>query len=500
VIGLVLVGAMVHSSQACAQATEKSSVPSQAATSTQKKETAKKHKLGPVDVSGSWRMRGEGWDWFEVAKGDSNYAFGHSLFRVAIGQNNERLDWRLEAAQDTIFMLPTDAVIAAPQGQLGLGGTYYAANGNSVNNFSGFVREAFVRFKRLGNGSLLLGRFEFQDGTESIPEDLSLAALVRNRIALRLIGNAGWTAVGRSFDGGQFSYNFGKNNVTLMGARPTRGVYQIDAMGELDVDVFSGSLTMPFGSTHNPGEVRVFGLGYIDQRTSVLKTDNRPQAVRAADHSQISIGTYGLDYLQVFSTAKGGKFNFLLWEVLQTGSWGVQSHSAGAFFGEFGWQPPEKHLKPWISAGYSYSSGDRNPNDSHHGTFFQLIPTARPYARFPFYNMMNNEDLYGTLVLRPLAKLSFRSELHSLRLANASDLWYLGTGAYQPKTFGYTGRPSNGNRSLATVADVSADFQVTRSFGVNFYYAHAWGKSVVEKIYPNEANGQLAYAEANWRF
>jgi hypothetical protein len=42
----------------------------------------------------------------------------------------------------------------------------------------------------------------------------------------------------------------------------------------------------------------------------------------------------------------------------------------------------------------------QNPNDKTHGSFFQILPTPRPYARFPFYNMMNNEDFYGTVVLR----------------------------------------------------------------------------------------------------
>ena len=114
--------------------------------------------------------------------------------------------------------------------------------------------------------------------------------------------------------------------------------------------------------------------------------------------------------------------------------------------------------------------------------------------------MMNNVDVYGTLVLRPNSKLSIRSELHALRLAKATDLWYLGTGAYQPQTFGYNGRPSNGERSLANVADVSADYQITRSFGVNIYYAYALSKSVITKIYPSERDGQFAYVEMNLRF
>lgn len=461
---------------------------------------ARKHKLGPLEISGSWRVRVEGWDWFQGKTGNNNYAFGHSLLRVAIGQGGSRFDWQVEAAQITILGLPNDAVVSAPQGQLGLGGTYFAANGNQRNNASGFVKQAYLRFKGLRHGSLRLGRFEYLDGTEIIPKDPTLATLVQTRIAQRLIGNFGWSAVGRSYDGVQFGYDFGKNNLTLVGARATRGVYQSDAMGELDVDLYYGAFTVPIEAEHGSGELRLFSLGYIDHRTSVLKTDNRPQAVRAADHGQVQIATWGADYLHVFNTDGRGKFDILFWGALQTGSWGVQAQRAGAFVGEFGWQPPVKVWKPWLSAGYSYGSGDDNPNDSLHGTFFQVLPTPRPYARFPFYNMENNEDFYGALNLRPHAKLALRSELHALRLSNGADLWYLGGGAFQPKTFGYTGRSSKGNRSLANVWDLSADYQVTHAFGIGLYYAHAWGKAVIASIYPKDPNGQFAYLESNLRF
>lgn len=53
--------------------------------------------------------------------------------------------------------------------------------------------------------------------------------------------------------------------------------------------------------------------------------------------------------------------------------------------------------------------------------------------------------------------------------------------AFQPQTFGYTGRPSSGNRGLANVWDLSADYQVTHSFSTTLYYGHAWGKGVIER-------------------
>jgi hypothetical protein len=186
--------------------------------------------------------------------------------------------------------------------------------------------------------------------------------------------------------------------------------------------------------------------------------------------------------------------------VLQSGSWGAQTQRAGAFVGEFGWQPPVHILKPWFSAGYSFGSGDSNPNDTTHHTFFQILPTPRPYARFPFYNMMNNEDFYGTSRFRLPHSLVVRSELHALRLANAQDLWYSGGGAFQPKTFGYAGRASGGNRSLANVWDVSLDVPLGYGFSLTTYYAHAWGKSVVASIYPAGTNAQFGYVETNFHF
>jgi hypothetical protein len=459
-----------------------------------------KHKVGPLEVSVNWRTRAEGWNWFQGKTGNSDYGLWDSLLRVGIGQTGEHFDWFIEGEQPSILGLPNNAVVAAPQGQLGLGANYYAANNNHTDVANGFVKQAFVNFKNLGPAGLKLGRFEYFDGLEVKPQDPLLATVIQTRISSRLISNFAFTVVQRSFDGVQLTGNSGQNNLTFFGARPTQGVFQVKGMDELDVDSYYGAYTRSVTSSQNAGQLRVFALGYIDHRTLVLKTDNRPAPLRASDLGKIEIATWGADYAHVFNATNAGKFDFLLWGVVQTGSWGSQAQHAGAFVGEAGWQPPVKMLKPWFSAGYSYGSGDKNPTDSRHGTFFQDLPTPRQYARFPFYNMMNNEDWYGTLNLRPASKLTLRSELHALRLASASDLWYSGGGAFQPNTFGYTGRPSNSHQGLANVWDLSADYQVTRAFGTTLYYGHAWGKSVIAAIYPKEANGQLIFLETNYHF
>jgi Alginate export len=459
------------------------------------------HKLGPLNITVNWRFRSEAWGWFESpAAGQNAYAFEHSLLRIGLGQKTERFEWFVEGAQDAILNLPTAAVLPGALGQLGLGGTYYAANGNRQNNANSFVRQAYIGLALPANAKLSLGRFTFLDAAEVTPKDKSLASLVNTRISQRLIGDFGFSAVGRSFDGAQLSFNTKAGNFTFLGARPTRGVYQTDAMGELSVDLFYGAYTAPANFGKSSAEFRAFGLGYVDERSFVLKTDNRLALVRSTDHDHIRIGTFGADYVQVFNTQSHGKFDFLLWGAVQNGSWGVLAQHSGAFVGEAGWQPDIHFLNPWFRLGYSYGSGDSDPTDGRHGTFFQILPTPRPYARFPFYNMMNNEDFFASSMFRLPHFFVLRSELHGLRLADSTDLWYGGGGAFQPHSFGYTARSTGGNRSLANVWDVSMDMPLRYGFSLTTYYAHAWGKSAITKIYPSGTNAQFGYVETNFHF
>ncbi len=458
-------------------------------------------KVGDVTVSGWLRTRGEVWDWF---KGDANnhYAFSESIFRLAFSESKESFDWKIEVAIPFLLGLPNDAIAPGAQGQLGFGGSYYA-NARTTNTASVFPKQVYARFKfgsEQWKQSLLLGRSEFFDGGEVIPENTTLAALKRDRIMQRLIGNFGFTDNGRSFDGGVYAAGSSRTNVTLFAARPTRGVYQIDGWGEVDTAVFYGALTRQVGGGDSSGEWRLFGIGYDDSRGNDLKIDNRPQAIRGADHQGINIGTLGGHYIHALRTS-AGTFDLLLWGALQGGSWGTLAQRAGAYAAEAGWQPKFlPSLKPWLRGGYNYGSGDNNPNDRTHGTFFQMLPTARQYARFPFFNMMNNQDVFGELILQPAKAVTIRTDIHSLALANRHDLWYSGGGVFQPWTFGFTGRPSNGQTGLATLYDISVDYTFNRHFAPAVYYGHAAGKLVIQDIYPRGRDANFGYVEMNYRF
>jgi hypothetical protein len=142
---------------------------------------------------------------------------------------------------------------------------------------------------------------------------------------------------------------------------------------------------------------------------------------------------------------------------------------------------------PWIRGGHFYFSGDGNPANDTHGTFFAVLSTPRVYARFPFFNEMNNRDLFADPMLRPGKNLVLRTDVHGLWLVNSHDLWCTGGGAYQPRTFGFSGRPSNGSTAFADRYNMSADYKFTHGVTLGLYFCYAEGRAVIEKIYPGTA-------------
>ena len=462
-------------------------------------QTATPLKVGDLTVAGSFRSRVEAWDWF----GDGpagEYAYPGSLLRLGVSQSKPTLDWQVEAAVPFLLGLPNDAVAAGAAGALGLGGNYYSANDNRADVARFFIKQASVRFKQLAGvagQSLKIGRFEFLDGTETTPKDATLAAVKRDRIAHRLIGNFAFSHVGRSVDGAQYALDRGDWNVTAVAFRPTRGVFDLNGWDELDVNVFYGAATRHTGAGSHAAEWRAFAIGYDDYRSAAVKTDNRALAARRADTGNVALATIGAHYLRSDRIA-AGTIDVLAWGAVQTGSWGTLSHRAGALALEAGWQP-DAAWNPWFRGGWNYGSGDGDATDTTHGTFFQLLPTPRVYARLPFFNMMNTSDAFGEAVVRPSRTLTIRGDVHALRLASENDLWYQGGGAFQPSTFGYAGRPSSGHGSLATLSDVSADVAVSPHLTVSGYYGYAAGEPVTDAIYGGGA-AQFAYAELTVRF
>ncbi len=455
-------------------------------------------KWGNVTVQGSIRTRLEAWNWFKSDSGDGGYAYLGNIARLSFSRNTERLDWQVELAAPFLFGLPDSAVGPGAQGQLGLGPAYYLANDRSRNAIGVFPKQAWVRFKH-NHHALRIGRFEYMDGAETAPKNATLAAVKRDRVNMRLLGHFGWLHVGRSFDGAHYTYNHKGGNFTAVGAVPTRGVFQTDGWGQTHTAFGYAAHTWTWGNGRHTADTRLFALEYQDWR-QVLKTDNRPLVARRADLDRIRIETFGGHSAHATET-DAGTVDLLVWATLQTGKWGTLTHRAHAVDLEAGIQPKcAPRWKPWLRGGFYDGSGDNNANDSRHGTFFQVLPTPRPFARFPFFNMMNNRDRFGMLILRPHPKATVSFELHSLRLGRRNDLWYQGGGVFQPWTFGYVGRSANGARSLADLYDAGIEYRVRPQVTVAGYFANAQGLSAITSIYPRGQSATFGYVELMYRF
>ncbi len=266
----------------------------------------------------------------------------------------------------------------------------------------------------------------------------------------------------------------------------------MNANPEINVDVQYVAFTKR--QFHDHLLFRTFAIDYHDGRTGITKTDNRPLAVRQADHKNIRIGTYGADALATVPAGPGA-FDLLFWGVVQNGRWGLLSQHSGAFATEAGYRLNTVRTKPWLRGGIFRSTGDNNSTDNVHTTFFQILPTPRIYARFPFYDLENSTDSFVQAIDNPIRKLAIRADLHFLKLTSSNDLWYQGGGAYDTKVFGYAGRPSGGANSFASLADVSSDDQLSHNVALNLYYAHSYGKSVIAADYPAGKQANFGYLE-----
>lgn len=456
-----------------------------------------------VTPVGSVRVRSETLDWFGSSPG-GGYSFLGALARLGLEQQRPRFGWRIEFATPVLLGLPSDAATPAPSGLLGQGANYYRANGDATNSATVFLKQAYLR---LVTGDqrwqARAGRFEFIEGAELTPANPTLAAVKRTRIAQRLIGSFGFTHVGRSIDGAELQFTRSRANVTVMAGLPTAGVFTTDGWGHVgegegEVGLGYGAVTAPGPWGADRGEFRVFAIYYRDSRNT-LKADNRSLAARQADQTAIAVGTVGAHYLQVLPTGTG-PIDLLGWGAYQFGDWGRLEHRAFAGTVELGWQPKVAiGVRPWLRVGYFRGSGDSDPVDGTHGTFFQVLPTPRPYARFPFFNLMNLEDLSASLSLRPGSRTTLRFDVRRLRLASRADGWYLGGGAFAKDDFGFALRPSSQFQNLATLADLSVDVRLASRWTVGLYGARATAGPVIQAIYPTQPGAWYGYLEVEYR-
>ena len=452
-----------------------------------------------LSLSASLRTRGEFWDWFEGSAGDPSYAYAATVAKLGLKWSEDLFDLYVETQNTSLLGLPDDAVGPAPQGAFGLGHVYRAHN-RRQNDTVVFLKQAHLTLKQLGIAGLTLkgGRMLFAAGAEVLSQDPTLDWVKRFRVSQRMLGPFAWSHTGRSYDGFTASYTQGAYNLTVHGSHPTQGGFDLAGMKTIDdIEVLYTGFNVTKPAFAETSDARLFYIYYADGR-GLRPTDNRPAAVRNADRRHITVHAYGGNLIHVIPTG-AGPIDLMGLGIGQGGDWGRQDHSAWAFALEAGWQPSGLPWKPWVRMGYNRSSGDDDPTDSDHDTFFQMLPTARVYTFSTFYNLMNNEDIFFQLILRPFKGLVWRTDFHYIRVSEKQDLWYQGAGATLEDRqigFGFAGRPVFGQRDLFQIIETTLNYTLNEHVNVHVFFAHAFGDSIIDHIYTG-SDANFGFIELN---
>ena len=296
------------------------------------------------------------------------------------------------------------------------------------------------------------------------------------------MGTFDWSFYGRRFDGVK---------VDARGARTYAGggAFLVTQGGYEE----SASLTMPkvqvasayAGLRHGAGaESQAFVVGYRDRRDIDIRPDNAAVPVESADVTVIGAGASHVST----RSAGPGEFDWLAWGVGQGGDWYGQPHRAFSVAAEAGYRWPKAAWRPWLRAGASHASGDEDPGDDRHGTYFPMLQDTRTYALSMVYAQMNLRDVFAQLMLEPHPRARLRADVHRLDLASTADRWYQGSGATarDGRFFGYSTRPSSGARGLGTVLEGTADVRLSRYWSVNGYAGRMWGGPVVRGVFADD--------------
>jgi hypothetical protein len=451
-------------------------------------------------LTGYWRLRMEYLNFFDpksrVDFRDS-FAYPALLGRLGLKMDYPWIEGLAEGQVTGLWNLPGAADAYGP-------GAVYFAHHRDHDLGVVFLHQGYLRLKPpfLPGLALQAGRFDYFLEDEFKTGDKAMDFLRSVRIGQRLVGPFGFSHVWRAFDGVQTAYNDKRVNLTFTATHPTQGGFELNGMDELShIDLLTGALTVKAGALIPQTEIALIHVTYRDDR-GVRPTDNRSLAgVTPAPLNQepLQIHTLGGHLLGVYPAGPGA-LDALGWWAVQWGHWGTLRHQAFAYAVEGGYQFRQLAWKPWLRLGWFLGSGDSDPRDRTHETFFQVLPTARLYAFFPFYNLMNNRDLFFQVLLYPYAKGFIRVDYHALWLDEANDLWYFGAGATRRDlTFGYSGRNPGGHRSLAQVAEITFRHNLSKFLWTELYYAHAFAGRAVDRLFENR-QADFFFVELNLKF
>lgn len=409
--------------------------------------------------------RVEAWSFFQPLRpeADADYTLVSNRARLSVAVESRRIAFEGSFQYAQLFGLPRDAFGPGP---FGPGASYFAA-ARTPEAFQLYFKSMSLTFKDIAPGlSLRLGRMSHSSEEESVH-------------AGRMIGNAEWTVFERAFDGVRADYQRDRWRLRAAFLMPTQGAFEESAsptMGRLQI-----------ATTELRGRAgQVFVHNYRDRRAVSARPDNTGVEVERADvHVQAIGGSTSIAGVQ-------------LWGAWQRGDWYGQPHRAFSLSAEAGYTWSGEWWRPRLIGGAVYASGDRDPNDGRHGTFFPMLPTTRPQMLRGTFAQMNLRDIYVGATFHPHPRLRLDSVLHALALAQRQDRWYSGTGAtaFRGDYFGFSSRASTLRTDLGTLLELSAAAHLRPRWTLTASTAYMRGGDVVRRQFAGGTLWMMAIESA----
>jgi len=432
-----------------------------------------------VDLGLYLRTRAEYWDAFS----DDEDVFGGLKTRAKLSYGfREQVIATVEGQFVQLFDMDSTAS----------GAEQVYRNANDMRTDAGQLqlRQANLEWKPIPSLFLRAGRQDVKLGAEVAYTEPDWKYLKNSRLAERLIGTVGWSHVERATDAVQAGYDFGGHRVDAFAGRPTTGVFEVDeGMRPLHDIVYGGSAwTVKRGTWLPDTELQLFGVVYDD--------DRNPRHGGLA-HG-LTVYTTGASWLGVYELGPG-RLDALLWVAGQFGEFNGDDQRAAAGIAEFGYQLPDVFAKPWLRVGVNVASGDGDPTDGDHETFFNLLPTNHLYYGFAdqlaFANLINP---FVQLRLTPHPKVWANLFVHWFELVSNDDFRYSGTGAFDRQSFGFPTQNTAGQSDVGLEYDAVVGVNVHRTTTVEFGFSFLDGGDVFRTRPSRDA--YFAYASVEFRY
>jgi hypothetical protein len=403
--------------------------------------------------------RAEAWSFFEPRDGGGNpaYAFAGNRATLGVCVAGARIDLHGAFQYAQLVGLPAGAWGPGP---LGPGALFFEA-ARAPQAYQLYFRAMSARVRRIAPGlAIEAGRMEYEsdEGTGE---------------AGRLIGGAGWTIFGRAFDGVRADYERPGWRAHAAFLMPTQGAFEESA----NPTITRVQLT---AASWAAGGVRMFVHRYRDMRPIAERPDNTGRREERVD---IDVQTFG-----ALLSGSVGRLDAHLWGAVQRGDWYGDAHRAFSIVAAARHRWPAARGRPSLSAGFVHASGDSDPRDAAHGTFFPMVPTTRPDLFGATYAQMNMRDLHAGIELQPSSRLSLAASVRRLSLASHVDRWYSGTGATASRdgSFGYSARASALSTDLGTALELSARASIGRYWTIAASAGVVKGGEVVRRQFAGD--------------